>query len=232
MKAKDIMTRDVTTVSPDASIHEAARLMTDRRLSGLPVVTAEGRAIGMLTASDLLHRIETGTEREPSWFASFFSGPDELARLYAKGHGRKVSEVMTRHVISVHEDASLNDIADSFERYRIKRVPVLRDGMLVGIISRGDLVRLLSQSALGASVPKSDDMTLQHDLWKRIRKQHWLNTGYLNFEVKDGVVDVWGRVDTAEQHTALMVLVSEVAGSGNVKDHVKVGLPNSVPGWI
>src|SRR5690606_23749040 len=107
MQAKDIMTRDVATVSPDASVREAAKLMTDRRLSGLPVVTEDGRAIGILTASDLLHRIETGAERRPSWFSSFFARPDELARQYAKDHGRKVHEVMSRHVISVREDASL-----------------------------------------------------------------------------------------------------------------------------
>lgn len=232
MQAKDIMTRDVATVSPDASVREAAKLMTDRRLSGLPVVTEDGRAIGILTASDLLHRIETGAERRPSWFSSFFARPDELARQYAKDHGRKVHEVMSRHVISVREDASLSEVADVLDRNGFKRVPVTRDGMVVGIISRGDLVRVLSQTSPSKAAPRSDDIELQRALLQQIRKQRWLDSGFVNITVKDGAVDVWGTVGSAEQHTALLVLVKEVAGNAVVQDHVKVGALEALPGWV
>ncbi len=232
MQARDIMTRDVATVSPDASVREAAQLMTHRRVSGLPVVTADGRAVGMLTASDLLHRVETETERRPSWFASFFARPDELARQYAKDHGRKVHEVMTRHVVSSREDASLSEVADILDKNGLKRVPVLRDGALVGIISRGDLVRTLSQTTIGETAVRSDDAALQREVWQQIRQQHWLDSGYVNITVKDGTVEVWGTVASVEQHTALLVLISEVAGPTKVEDHVKVGLSNTVPGWI
>lgn len=232
MQAKDIMTRDLATVRPDASIREAAKLMTDRRLSGLPVVTADGRAIGILTASDLLHRIETGAERRPSWFSSFFARPDELARQYAKDHGRKVHEVMSRHVISVLEDASLSEVADVLDRNGFKRVPVTRDGVLVGIISRGDLVRVLSQTSLSEAAPSADDSALQHAIMQQVRKQPWLNSGFVNITVKDGAVDVWGSVASADQHKALLVLVGEVAGTAAVDDHVKVGALESLPGWV
>src|SRR5690349_24439727 len=123
MLAREIMTRDVTTVSPSARVREAAKLMVDRRLSGLPVVTSDGRLVGMLTASDLLHRVEIGTERPSSWFTNFFANPDEMARQYAKAHGLKAHEVMSRHVISVRDDASLSEVADILDRSRMKRVP-------------------------------------------------------------------------------------------------------------
>jgi len=232
MQAKDIMTRDVATVQPDASIREAAKLMTDRRLSGLPVVTPDGRIIGILTASDLLHRIETGAVRRPSWFSSFFARPDELARQYAKDHGRKVHEVMSRHVVSVLEGASLSEVADVLDRNRFKRVPVTRDGALVGIISRGDLVRVLSQTSLSETATRSDDAALQQAIMERVRQQPWLNSGFVNITVNDGTVGVWGSVSSKEQHTALLVLVREVAGSAAVKDHVRVGAIEALPGWV
>lgn len=233
MQAKDIMTRDVATVRPGASIQDAARLMTDRRLSGLPVVAPDGHVIGILTASDLLHRKETGADRRPSWFSSFFARPDEMARQYAKDHGRKVHEAMSRHVISVLEDASLSEVADVLERNKIKRVPVTKDGALVGVISRGDLVRVLSQSSFNdAPLTRSNDAELQRALLQQIRKQPWLDSGFVNITVKDGTVDVWGAVTSVEQHTALFVLVSEVAGTAVVKDHVNVGSLNTLPGWV
>lgn len=232
MQAKDIMTKDVATVLPDASVREAAKLMTDRRVSGLPVVTADGRVIGILTASDLLHRIETGAERRPSWFSSFFARSDELARQYAKDHGRKVHEVMSRHIVSVLEDASLGEVADVLDRNGFKRVPVTRDGVLSGIISRGDLVRVLSQMSLGETATRSDDAELQRAILQRIREQSWLNSGFVNITVKDGTVDVWGTVASAEQHRALRVLVTELAGTAAVEDHVKVGALETLPGWV
>jgi len=232
MQAKDIMTRDVATVPPDASVREVARLMTDRRVSGLPVVAEDGRVIGILTASDLLHRIETGAERRPSWFSSFFASPDELARQYAKDHGRKAHEVMSRHIVSVLEDASLSEVADVLDRNGFKRVPVTRDGMLVGIISRGDLVRVLSQMSLSETAPRSDDAALQRAILQQVRQQPWLDSGFVNITVKDGTAEVWGTVASAEQHRALLVLVTEVAGTTAVEDHVKVGPLSRHSGFV
>ena len=230
MQAKDIMTRDVATVAPNASIQEAAKLMTDKRVSGLPV-TADVRVIGILTASDLLHRVETGAERRSSWFSSFFARPDEMARQYAKDHGRKVHEVMSRHIISVLEEASLNEVADVLDRNGFKRVPVTRDGMLVGIISRGDLVRILSQASHSVAAPRSDNATLQREIYQESLKQRWLDSGFVNITVTNGAVDIWGTVASADQHAALLVLVTEVAGTAVVKDHVTVGALN-LPGWV
>ena len=232
MNAKDIMTRNVTTVSPSASVREAAKLMAENRLSGLPVVTGDSRLVGMLTASDLLHRVETGTEKRSSWFTKFFSDPDEMALQYAKAHGLKAYEVMSRHVITVRDDASLSEVADVLDRNRLKRVPVVRDGALVGIISRSDLVRLLSEASLGQPAAKSGDAALQNAIWQQIRKQKWLESGYVSITVKDGIVEAWGMVSSAEQRNALLVLIEEAAGESRVEDHLKVGLPNTAAGWV
>jgi len=232
MIASEIMTRDVTTVSPSASVREAAKLMVDRRLSGLPVVTSDGRPVGMLTASDLLHRVETGTEKRSSWFTSFFSNPDDMARQYAKAHGLKAHEVMSRHVISVRDDADLSEVADVLDRNRLKRVAVVRDGSLVGIVSRSDLVRVLSEASVGQPIATSDDAAVQNAIWQAIRKQTWLNSGYVNITVKDGVAEAWGLVGSQEQRNALMVLVEETAGAARVEDHLRVGVPSTTAGWV
>lgn len=205
--------------------------MTDKRLSGLPVVAAGGRVVGILTASDLLHRVETQTEKRKSWFASFFADPDQIAREYAKAHGLKVHEVMSRHVISVRDDVSLSEVAEVLDSNRLKRVPVVRDGSLVGIISRSDLVRALSQVSVGKPIERSDDATLQRDIMEKIRKLTWLDSGYINITVKDGIVEAWGMVPSADQHNALRVLIEEVAGIGRLEDRLTVSRP-SAGGWV
>jgi CBS domain-containing protein len=232
MKAKDIMTRTVATVAPGASVREAASLMTEKRVSGVPVVTSDGRVVGMLTASDLLHRVETGTEKRRSWFASFVSNPNQMARQYAKSHGLKVHEVMSRHVVSVHEDVSLSEVAEVLETNRMKRVPVVRDGALMGIISRGDLVRALSEVTVGDPIEKSDDVTLQRTIMEQMRKQPWLDSAFVNITVKDGIVEAWGMVPSADQRNALQVLIEELAGVARIEDHLKVGIPNTTAGWV
>jgi signal-transduction protein with cAMP-binding, CBS, and nucleotidyltransferase domain len=155
-----------------------------------------------------------------------------MARRFAKAHGLKSYEVMSRHVISVHDDADLSEVADVLDRNRLKRVPVVRDGTLVGIISRSDLVRVLSEASVGQPIATSDDAAVQNAVWQAIRKQSWLNSGYVNITVKDGVVEAWGMVGSQEQRNALVVLVEEAAGEARVEDHLKVGMPNTAAGWV
>jgi CBS-domain-containing membrane protein len=185
----------------------------------------------MLTASDLLRRVETGTERRASWFASFFADPDEMARRFAKSHGLKVHEVMSRHVVTVRDDVGLSDIADVLDRNKLKRVPVVRNGLVVGIVSRSDLVRVLSESRLGEPAESSGNVELQNAIWQRIRAQKWLDSSYVSITVTDGVVEAWGMVSSAEQKNALLVLIEE-AGAAKVEDHLKVGMPNTAAGWV
>ena len=136
MQAKDVMTTDVVTVAPDTEVSDIARLLLERHISALPVVDGDGGVVGIVSEGDLLHRRETDTEKHRNWWLGFLVGNEQRAAEYSKSHGTKASEIMSREVVTVNEDAQLGDIAELLEIRRIKRVPVLRDGKLVGIVSR------------------------------------------------------------------------------------------------
>src|SRR5882724_5366776 len=148
MRAADVMTTEVITIDPDTSVHALAALLSERGISGVPVVDAANRVVGIVSEGDLLHRIETGTQRRTtcrsSWWLDTIASDRELARDYVKSHARRVKDVMTRDVVSVSDTTDLADIAMLLEARQIKRVPVVRDGKLVGIVSRANLVRALA----------------------------------------------------------------------------------------
>lgn len=224
MKAQDIMTRDVATVSPDTPVRDIAALMMEKHISGAPVLT-DGRIVGMISESDLLHRAEVGTERKHKWWFRIFADSDALAREYAKAHGLRAHDIMSRYVVSVRDDAELRDVADILDSRRIKRVPVVREGRLVGIITRGDLVRALSQVQISKADRKIDNAALHKALHDRIRTQSWLNDTYINLTVNDGVVELWGLVVSTDQHRALLALVEETDGVRRVEDKLSIAGP-------
>jgi CBS domain-containing protein len=225
MKAQDIMTRDVITVRPNASVRDIAALMVEKHISGVPVLTDNGKLIGMVSQSDLLHRAEVGTERKHKWWFRIFADSSALAREYAKAHGLKAHDIMSRYVVSVRDDAELRDVADILDKRRIKRVPVVQEDRLVGIITRGDLVRALSQVQVSKAVKTIDNAALHKTLHDRIRSQSWISDNYISLTVNDGVVELWGFVETADQHSALRVLVEETEGVSRVDDKISVGFP-------
>src|SRR3546814_19891080 len=116
----------LVTVRPDASIAEIAHLLLERRISAVPVVDLAGRLLGIVSEGDLMRRPESGTGRHPSWWLSLIASPDERAMAYVKAHGGHARAAMTRDVISVSEEASLEDFAELLEKTRIQRVTVLR----------------------------------------------------------------------------------------------------------
>ncbi len=224
MKAHAIMSRNVITATPAQPVREIAALMTEKRISGIPVVSADGKVVGIVSESDLLRRSEIGTEPTRKWWLNFFSDPDALARQYTKTHGLRAEDVMTRPVISVSEDADLSEIASTLERQKIKRLPVLRDGKLVGIISRADLVRALSQAA-EAERPPVDDEVLEKVLLEKMRAQDWLDGTFINLAVRNGVVELNGAIASAEQRRALRVLIEEMDGIHRINDQLVIGMP-------
>jgi len=164
MRAMDVMTTEVITVDPDVSVQAVAKLLSERGISGVPVIDAADRLVGIVSEGDLLHRVETGTERLPgrprSWWLDTIALDRELARDYVKSHGRTARDVMTRDVISVIDTTDLAEIAMLLETKRIKRVPVLRDGKLVGIVSRANLMRALAVTESDPAVDvTADDRT-------------------------------------------------------------------------
>jgi CBS domain-containing protein len=225
MKAQDIMTRDVATVRPDTSVRELAALMAEKHISGVPVLTDDGKIVGIVSESDLLHRAEVGTERKHKWWFRTFADPSALAGEYVKAHGLRAHDVMSRYVISVRDDAELRDVADILDNHRIKRVPVMHDGRLAGIITRGDLVRALSQVQISKAAKKIDNATLHRTLRDRIQALSWINDSYINLTVNDGVVELWGFVVSADQHNAIRALVEETTGVSRVEDRLSVAGP-------
>jgi CBS domain-containing protein len=228
MQARDIMTRSVITIGPETPLREIVAIMLDKHISGLPVVAHDGKIIGIVSQSDLLHRAELGTERKHKWWFRTFGDSNTLAKEFAKAHGLKAHDVMSRHVVSVREDSELRDVADILENHRIKRVPVVQNGLLVGLVTRGDLVRALSLVQLSKPTGKVENAALHKMLRDRIRGQSWLNKSYVNVTVDNGVVELWGFVDSEDERSALRVLVEETSGVTRVEDNVKVGPPIQV----
>jgi CBS domain-containing protein len=144
MNAADVMISNVITVGPDANLQDVARGLLSNRISGMPVVAADGKLVGIISEGDLMRRAESGTERRRSWWLEMLTGREALAAQYIKEHSRKVSDVMTREVITVKPETPLNDIATLLERNGIKRVPVVKDGKVVGIVSRANLLQALA----------------------------------------------------------------------------------------
>jgi CBS domain-containing protein len=223
MKARDIMTKAVMTVSPDTPIRDVALLMTEKRISGVPVVDKTGKVIGIVSQSDLLHRQELGTETRHKWWLRVFSDPDRMAIDFSKSHGIKVGDIMTRQIVSVSDDADIAVVAAVLDRGNVKRVPVMRDGAMVGLISRSDLVKAFCQTPTPDGTTAVDNATLQRVLSDKMKAQPWLSTGYLNTIVNDGTVELWGHIESPAQHRALRVLVEETSGVQKVEDHVVVG---------
>jgi CBS domain-containing protein len=233
MRAADVMTPDVFTVTPDMEIQKLAMLLSEKSISGAPVVDSGGQMIGIVSEGDLLHRAEIDTERpagpRPSWWLDDFASG--VARDYVKSHGRTVGDIMTRDVASVAEDTSLADIATLLETRRVKRVPVVRDGKIVGIVSRSNLVRALgavrSTPAFG---PVEDDRSTRANLILEMRNQPWAGKVWAqDVLVNDGVVHLWfGSNEPSERREAARVLAGNFPGVRGVEVHV-MPVPN-LPG--
>lgn len=227
MKASDIMTRDVISIGPDASVLEAVRLMLQHRISGLPVIDAAGMLKGIVTEGDFLRRAETGTERKRSRFVEFLLGPGRLATDYAHASGRKVDQVMTLDVRTVAEDASLEQVVHIMERYRVKRVPVVQGGKMVGIVTRANLMRAVASLALAEHPVAASDTEIRERLLAELRKQRWAPVGLIDVVVKDGVVKLSGALTDERERQAIRIAAENIPGVAKIEDHLIWIEPNS-----
>lgn len=221
MRAKDVMTRDVLTVGRDASIVDAARSMLQRRISGLPVVDAAGTLVGIVTEGDFLRRAETETQRQRPRWIEFFVSPGRLADDYAHASGRKIYEVMTSEVHVASEDTPLEDIVAQMERHRIKRLPVMAGKMLVGIVTRADLLRAVAETAHDDVALKPADQGIRERLLVELEKQPWVPLA-VNVGVKDGVVRLSGLISDERQRQALCVAAENVPGVKAIDDRLSL----------
>ena len=218
MKVKDVMTPDVIAVGPDAPIHKAARLMVDHGVSGLPVVDERGAVVGIISEGDLIVR-QKGLERRP-WWKLFFDDAEALAREYQKKAGAIVGDVMTRDVISVSPELPIGSAALLFEKHRVRRLPVVADGQLVGIVSRGDLIK-----ALAAAPPAGARLSgaaLVDEMRARLARETWTSPHALVITASDGVLSFYGLVWSEAERSAIETMARGIEGCTGVENHLVV----------
>jgi CBS domain-containing protein len=228
MQARDVMTTKVVTVRPDTRVEQIAALLLERRISGVPVVDVDGRLVGIVTEGDLMRRPEMGTERHRGWWLRLFGDERERAAEYARAHGSRAEQVMTRNVVTVSEETPLGEIARLLEEHRIKRVPVVRGGQLVGIVSRANLLHGLA--ARPAPTPPErwmDDRSVRDEVARVLDREGLATHGPLNVTVTNGVVELWGLVESAEERLAIRVAAENVPGVVAVKDNL-----GSIRPWL
>ncbi len=220
MIASDVMTRNVLSVPPDATVADAVALMLERGISGLLVVDASGTLVGIITEGDLLRRDELGTGKRRSWWLRLIASPGKQAEDFTRTHGRKVADVMTTDVISVDVSAPLSDIVSLMEEHRIKRVPVLKGDRVVGVVSRADLLRALSVAARERGETAADDRSIRAQVLDTLSRESWAPKTTLNVTVVGGVVDLWGTISSDQERRAICIIAENTPGVSKVIDHL------------
>jgi CBS-domain-containing membrane protein len=222
MNAADMMTSPVVTIGPQATVRDAAWTMLTHRISAVPVLDGQRRLVGILSEGDLLRRAETGTQRRRSWWGMFGLGSEQLAAEFVRSHGRKVADVMSRNVITAREDTPAPEIARLMETHGIKRVPIVADGKLVGIVSRADFLTALTGVQQAATAANRDDAALRAAIVVRLGRMPWIQPSIVNVAVRDGIVELTGLTDSHAQRRAVRIVVETTPGVRTVQDNMRV----------
>jgi CBS domain-containing protein len=221
MKARDVMTAKVLSVTPNTSVKQIAWYLLEHQISAVPVIDDKGTLLGIVSEGDLQRRPETGTVKKRAWWLQLLASADDQAREYKKTHGLAAADVMTRNVAVVTENTDLADVAELLERRRIKRVPVVREGKVTGVVSRSNLLRAFALAPAAASTPRSD-RELRETIEKKLRDSSWASTVFLNVAVENSAVEISGLVESKDQSDAVRVLVENVPGVRAVKNALAV----------
>ena len=220
MQARDVMTERVIAVTLDTPVTDVARLLLEKGISGVPVEDAEGHLVGMISEADLMHRVELGPQKLPQkperWWITMSEA--ELAEAYKKTRGLTAREVMHEGIHSVPPDADLVDVVEAMERHAVKRMLVLEDGKLRGIVTRSNLLRGFLAGRAAAETSQSD-WAVRKKIMEELRDQAWTTVASNNVMVTKGVVSLWGSVSSVEQRNALRAAVEAIPGVKRVEDH-------------
>ncbi|WGI26360.1 CBS domain-containing protein [Halomonas alkaliantarctica] len=219
MQAIDIMTPKVVSVGPDAQVREIAQLLLKHRISAVPVVDSEHRVIGIVSEGDLMRRVKGDGDHRDSWWLSLFTAGKDAGD-YVKSHGRKAHEVMTPNPMTVEENTPLHTIARMLEKHHIKRVPVLRDGKLVGIVSRANLLQGIANAAVAPTQSPTDDRQIRESILNEVEHNTGVHVEGISVIVDGGAVEVWGLVESLEQKQAVTVAAENVPGVTQVENHL------------
>ncbi|HMF22015.1 MAG TPA: CBS domain-containing protein [Pseudolabrys sp.] len=218
MRVKDVMTANVICIGVDEPVLKAARLMLQNRISGLPVIDKDGELVGIVTEGDFLRRSELGTQRRrPKWL-EFIVGPGKLAQEYTHSAGRKVEEIMTFDPQTIGENETLEAVVETMERRHVKRLPVVRGGRVVGIISRANLMHALASLTRDVAAPAASDAAIRDQILVAVGKQDW--APHINVIVNDGVAELHGVITDDRERSGLIVAAENVPGVKQVRDHL------------
>ena len=228
MQAKDIMTTEVISVSSDTSVQDIAGILLTHRISAVPVVDAKNRVIGIVSEGDLMRRTENETEARQSWWLEALFSAEDKAAAYIKSHGMIAEDVMTRDVAAVAENTPVAEIAALLEKRHVKRAPVLRDGKLVGIVSRANLLQgLACKSAVNRAPVSVDDRTIRETLMRTLFDDAGISSGRINVMVENGAVQLWGLVESQNEKKAAQLAAENTPGVKSVENNL-----GRVPGWV
>ncbi|MDQ7730781.1 CBS domain-containing protein [Halomonas sp. SpR8] len=219
MQAIDIMTPKVVSVGPDTEVRDIAQLLLNHRISAVPVVDDEHKVIGIVSEGDLMRRVKNDGNHRDAWWLTLFTGGKDAGD-YVKSHGRKAHEVMTPNPVTVEENTPLHTIARMLEKHHIKRVPVLRDGKLVGIVSRANLLQGIANAAVAPTQSPTDDRQIREAILKEVENNTGVQIEGISVIVDGGAVEVWGLVESLEQKQAVSVAAENVPGVTKVENHL------------
>lgn len=224
MNAADIMTADVVTVRPDTPVQTIVRTLLGRGISGVPVVDGEGKLVGVVSEGDLLRRAELGTQKQRGSWLTFFTGTATLADDYVRAHGETAADIMTADVITTVPGAPIAEIADQMEEHRVKRLPVVENGRVVGIVTRSSLLRAFASMVVRpeAAAVAVDDGAIRAALLTELAQQAWSRRSENSLVVTDGVVHLWGLVGTRDEQRAMELAAAAVPGVRGVESHMIV----------
>jgi CBS domain-containing protein len=202
MRIEDIMTRDVATVGPEATLKQAARELVARRISGMPVVDEDGQVLGVLSEGDILYKQRGARPSDGGMLAWIVDRhhEDEDAKLDA----RFVSEAMTSPAITIDAGWSLTAAADRMLSAGVNRLPVVRRDRLVGIVTRADIVRAFARS----DAEVAQDVTDQLDLYRAL----WNGGSPVEASVADGAVTLNGQLRLRSEAEILPKVIAKVPG--------------------
>jgi CBS domain-containing protein len=219
MRAHQIMTRNVITVTPETPILEAANMMLQNHISGMPVVDHGGALVGIVSEGDFIRRAEIGTQRKRGRWLKLLLGPGAAASDFVRAQARKVGEIMTHDPLTVSEQTSLEEIVQLMEKNNVKRLPVMRGAAIVGLVSRANLLQAVATLARDVPDPTADDDHIRNRIITAITNNDWAPFG-LNVVVRNGVVHLDGVITEERSRAASIVAAETVEGVKEVHDHL------------
>jgi CBS domain-containing protein len=221
MRAKDIMTESIVCVNVKETVFDAAELLLGAGVSAAPVVNDQGNVLGIVSEADLIHRAELETAPRKSWLLRLLDSEATVARDYVTSHARNVADVMTREVVTASDEASLGELVELIEKHHVKRIPIVRDNKLVGIVSRANILGALLSREPDSVAGLPDDKRLRQAVAEAFDKQAWKSRWPVNVVVSDGVVHLWGFVGGEDVRKAYRVAAENVPGVKKVKSHLR-----------